>query len=762
MLVRKPDSIEMRGELLQPDSHSTLLHSGLGLLRRQFWVILFSLISASAAGAFYLLVTPPTYTAWATMLLDSRKGGVQQKSVLGDAPIDTAWVDSQIGILTVERDKIGLLVAKKLDLAKIPEVYELDDGVISRFFAAIFGLFQGAEPESEVKSESARMQQAAGAVAGGLDVKRVGFSYLVNINFSSHSQDLAVKIANAAADAYVVAEMNAKYQSLRQASDWLQERYQTLRDQASAADRAVVEFKSKHNIVTAVGKLINDQQITDINNRLSAARAHTADEQARLSQIEAVIKGQEASGTVETTVPDALINPIITRLRNQYLDLVAREADWSMRFGRNHQAVVNLRNQARDIRNSTHQELIRIAESYRSDLEIAKKNEAELETQLSSMVAQVPNDAQIALRGLESSAQSYRTFYDNFLLNYTESVQQQSSPIAESRIIAYASWASKSNPVISRVIMMTILGGAVFGVGIGMLREMLDRSMRTGGQVQAAFQNECLALIPRVNRPRRRAFPSRKQLIVHPDGRRIVFSAKDPYRLVTEAPFSRFTESIRALKLAADLHGGRGLPKVIGLTSSLPGEGKSTIAVALAGHIAHAGQRVILVDCDLRNPALSWSLAPDTNIGILEVISGHFSLDNVVWTDPETDLAFLPAGNVSRVANTAQILASDAMKRLFELLRSKYDYIVVDLSPLAPVVDVRATTGLIDFYFLLVEWGTTKSDVVQKAIKEASHVYDNVLGVILNKVDMGIMSQYEGYSAQYYNNKYFKRYEYLD
>jgi polysaccharide biosynthesis transport protein len=78
------------------------------------------------------------------------------------------------------------------------------------------------------------------------------------------------------------------------------------------------------------------------------------------------------------------------------------------------------------------------------------------------------------------------------------------------------------------------------------------------------------------------------------------------------------------------------------------------------------------------------------------------------------------------------------------------------------VVDVRATTGLIDFYFLLVEWGTTNSDVVQKAIKEASHVYDNVLGVILNKVDIGIMSRYEGYSAQYYHNKYFKRYEDLD
>jgi succinoglycan biosynthesis transport protein ExoP len=144
------------------------------------------------------------------------------------------------------------------------------------------------------------------------------------------------------------------------------------------------------------------------------------------------------------------------------------------------------------------------------------------------------------------------------------------------------------------------------------------------------------------------------------------------------------------------------------------------------------------------------------------VLSGQGSLEQAVWKDPESNLAFLPAGNVSRVANTAQVLTSNAMKRLFDVLREDYDYIIVDLSPLAPVVDVRATTGLIDFYFLLIEWGSTKSDVVQKALKEASLVHDNVLGVILNKVDVRVMSRYEGYGAQYYHNKYFARYGYSD
>ena len=110
----------------------------------------------------------------------------------------------------------------------------------------------------------------------------------------------------------------------------------------------------------------------------------------------------------------------------------------------------------------------------------------------------MPNEAQIALRGLESSAQSYRAFTDHFLLNYTESVQQQSSPIPETRVVAYATYAYKSFPSTGRVITLSLLGGFAFGVGLGMLREIMDRTFRTGRQTQAALQMECLALIPLV------------------------------------------------------------------------------------------------------------------------------------------------------------------------------------------------------------------------------------------------------------------------
>jgi polysaccharide biosynthesis transport protein len=770
---RQKIRLQTRDELPKDNTTTNLVGVGLAFARRHFWLLISCIALALVGATVFLLLTPPSYTAFSTMLMDPRKGGVQQSSVLGDAPTDNAWIDSQMGILSLERYDIGSAIVSKLHLADDPHFLDTDPelGGFSRWF-------RNEVQNQKIKSEAALKQISAGVVSNGLEIKRAGLSYLVNIYFTSLDPKLALSVANAAADAYVVAELNAKYKSLRETSTWLEDRYQTLKDQASKADRAVIEFKSQHNIVTAGGKLINDQQLIEINNRLGAARARTADAQARLNQIEAVLVKDQATSDVDATVTDALNNPIINRLRSQYLDLVNREADWSKRFGPNHLAVVNLRNQAREIKQSTIEELKRIEESYKSDLAISQKNEAELEKQLASIVAQIPNDAQISLRGLESSAESYHKFGERFLLNYTEAMQQQTSPFPDTRVVAYSTFSYKSYPSTARVLTLSVLGGIAFGVAFGVLRQILDRSFRTGKQGQAELQMECLALIPLVtsdrhsNRSIKQKLIGRApdfDLITDPQSRRIISEASNIFRLVSDDPFSRFAEAIRGIKLAADVRGGGrstrgdGNPsKVIGITSSLPREGKSTLAAALSGLIAQVGSRAILVDCDLRNPALSKSLAPDASAGILEVISGRQMLDKAIWTDPATGMAFLPAVNSFGIADTDQILASDSMKHLFAALRTHYEYIIVDLSPLAPVVDVQATAEIVDFYVFVVEWGSTKIEMARQALLDAPRVYESILGFALNKVNMDVMKRYDSERSRYYTNKYYPEHRAAD
>jgi len=257
------------------------------------------------------------------------------------------------------------------------------------------------------------------------------------------------------------------------------------------------------------------------------------------------------------------------------------------------------------------------------------------------------------------------------------------------------------------------------------------------------------------------------------------------------SPFSRFAEALRSIKVAIDQNSGAagsgrevvskdGKPlygaakassvakrkregcAIIGFTSSLPQEGKSTIAASLALLMAQAGARVILVDCDLRNPSLSRKFAPKAEHGVLDVIAGRVPLEDAVWKEVSTNLTFLPVATKTRIENSSEILAAAATKGLFEDLQSNYDYVIVDLSPLMPVVDTRATTRFVDSYVCVTEWGCTKVDAVKYAFKDAPNVYENLLGVVLNKANIDRLNTYGPVGRDYYRNKYYAQYGMTD
>jgi Mrp family chromosome partitioning ATPase len=155
---------------------------------------------------------------------------------------------------------------------------------------------------------------------------------------------------------------------------------------------------------------------------------------------------------------------------------------------------------------------------------------------------------------------------------------------------------------------------------------------------------------------------------------------------------------------------------------------------------------------------LTAELAPGAECGILDVISGKQSLEDALWRDPKTALAFLPGATKSRVAHSSEILVSTAMHTLLAELRQSYDYVIVDLPPLAPIVDVRSTGGLVDSYVFVVEWGGTKIDVAEFALKKAPMVRDRLLGAVLNKVNFKTLRRYEGHRSDYYSEKLYAQY----
>jgi polysaccharide biosynthesis transport protein len=727
-----------------------------GFLRRRYRLILLGFLLVLPFGAAYLYIAPASYTASSIMMIEPRKGPFE--ALTGSSLPDAVWIESQT--IALKSLNVASYVVKQLRLADDPTFVRSGEGWLDK---VLFRLGWGEDPEP--KTEAERVGAAINALNSGLSIKRLGGSYMMQIDFRSGNKEQATKIANTMIDAYIFDQLNAKYQSNRRASDWLQERLQALREQAAAAERAAIEYRAKNNIVaTGGGGLMNEKELTEMSSGLVSARVHVSEIEARLERLRAVRKAYQQDkpnpGEQDETVAEAMSSGIITGFRTKYLDLVNREADWSVRYGKNHSAVVNLRNQIRDIRRSIGDELGRIEENLKSEYEIAKKRADDFDKSQAKLISQSTdtNQALVTYFSLDAAAKSYRRLYDNFLQRHTESVQQQTFPVSEARQISSAS-ATKTGPKTSFVAMLTLLAGGAIGGGFAAFREIMDRRFRTREQVQSVLATECLALVPLVaehrkkrifSKPRPLALEHRREQrfdINERVGARNICITPKVMQMIVDAPGCEYSEAIRAIKLTIDMH-HQANAKIIGLTSSLPSEGKSTLAVAMATLIAQSGARVMLVDCDVRHSSISRLLAPDASTGLLDVIAGKIDLADAVWTDEDTRLEFLPVGET--VANATEFLASKAAQSLFDTLQIKYDYVIVDLAPLVASMDVRATSGFIDSYLLVIAWGSTKIDAVQYALRHAPSVHANMVGVVLNKVDMAAMGQYDNYGANYY------------
>ena len=255
-------------------SPSETFQSVLAFVRRQYRVIVFATAITMAMGLVYVFTTPPSFTAKTAMLIDTKKVQLfQQQSMFSDLPIDSSSVESQVEILKSE--SIALAVIKRLRLTEDPEFVNPGGGLVGTLLGLVMGLFESGDREPN--SEFALSRRAVAAFGGRLDVRRVGLTYVITIAFRSLNPDRAAEIANAVADAYIDDQLEAKYKSARRAGTWLQTRLRELREQASTAERAVVAFKNKNNMVDTGGRTINEQQLAELNSELVLARSKTAE-----------------------------------------------------------------------------------------------------------------------------------------------------------------------------------------------------------------------------------------------------------------------------------------------------------------------------------------------------------------------------------------------------------------------------------------------------------------------------------------------------
>ncbi len=748
-LQREPDAVTV-DEVSAADTFAYAI----GVARRQIWVILLFAILAAGLSTIFLLTAGPNYTATATLLIDTRKIEIsQQPSVSADMPIQAVGaMESQVEIL--KSDEIALAVIKKLGLWKDPKF-------IGTGKPGLVGALVGRFFPSEKETDARRAARALVIFKKNLTASRIGNTFAIEIEFEAKEAGLAAQVANAVAEAYIDQQLTTEHNAARQASDWLENRIQQLRGQSDAAQRAVVAFKEQHDIVeTDKGELINNQRLTELNAQLNAAHQRTIDAKAKFDQLDAITRADAPDAIANAPIGDGPDNALINTLRNEYFVLSSKEADSSTKYGHNNPAIVSIRNQKAQIRSELLAEFRRLTESHRSDYEAAVLREAAIKKEYSAAVAQsqVENQALVQLRQEEASARAYQDLYNALLTRYNASLQQLTAPVTEASIISRAApTVARSYKKTVTVAALILIGGLGLGVGVALLRELLaGRAFLTSKSVQSRLNIACIGVLPNVEDPKKKLWRP-KQSSSGAGGKNVVRGDKGISWTVVDYPLSRFSESVRSIKLAIDLDNRQGSGKVIGFTSAIPNEGKSTVALAVGQLIARNRARVIVVDCDLRNPSLTRAITPDATSGIVELNFGEVSFDEIIWKDRSTRMEFLPAVPHAGPPNSSTILASIEMKRVFDELRQRYDYVIVDLSPLSPVIDVCATTELIDAYVLVIEWGRTGIDLVEHALRAAPNVSESLLGAVLNKADIRRLGKYDPYQGGYYYGSEYQR-----
>ncbi len=717
--------------------------------RRQAGVVMAATAAAVLLGAAYALTATPLYTATTNLLIDSRKDKTALAASIADLTFDTGAIDSQVEVLKSEKIALAVIAARK---RAGDADFVADKGSWLGALLDVRGWFASSESssaEGTAREERAEIER----LKSRLDVRRIARSYVLAISYTSADPNKAAAIANAFAEAYANEQLDARFEATRRAAQWMQARLGELKQQSIASDLAIQRYKASHGIVVTGGDrpgLMSDQQLTELNAEIVAAQGDTARAEARFKQIEELLR----SGRIGAAVPDSLANPVVNDLRAKYLAASKTEAQLEAKLGAGHAQVVQLRREMSEYDRLIHEELKRIAESYRSEAEVARAKEQSLSASMSRLVGQsaATNETLVELRELQREADAYRALYETFMQRYQDTLQRESFPETESRVITAATPpASPSAPKRGVILGLCLMAGLGAGGALGALREYRDRVFRVAAHVREELGLDFLGLLETLE-------PDAWAVSAPHDDPRCLRVDRAIQRYSLDHPLSGFTESLRAAKVAADHALGERQPKVVGVISALPNEGKSTVSKNFASHLAHLGAATLLIDCDLRGPGLTTSLAGHAEAGLLEALLRRAPLENYLLVEPESGLRFLPAVMKTRIVHSSETMASPAMRDMLADAGQTFDYIVVDLPPLGLVVDVRAASALFDAFIFVAEWGRTPRPMVQTLFADDEALRGKCVGVLYNKVDLKRVNQYERYGSRDYRYPQYKYY----
>ncbi|MBT8078000.1 MAG: polysaccharide biosynthesis tyrosine autokinase [Gammaproteobacteria bacterium] len=714
-----------------PTYHVHESDAGLGdllnILFRRKWFVLGVVFASVVLVSVSLQFVTPRYDAETLILLEPQQVTIPTvDSVLAGRTADDQGVRSQVEVL--QSRGLAAAVVDKLGLDGDPEFNSglRPPGLVAKTLA-LFG--------RDIGDGTASRSAIVDSFLNKLDVEAVKDSRVLSVVITSVDAEKAAAISNAVADQYLLSQLETKYEATKVANDWLNERVSDLREQVAASEQAVEDFRETAELLQTEGGTLTAQQIAELNGQLVLARAAEAEARARLRQLSSLISSEDGVASASEVLDSALIQ----RLKEQQTEVERRVAELSAEYGPSHPRMIQLQAEAQDLAQRIDSEVNKVVRNLSNEVAIAAAREESLQSELARLknVMARSNDKEIQLRALEREAEASRALLATLLARFREiSSQDEMQPQqAGARIISRADAPSQpSFPNKAFMLGIVIPLSALLAIIAVFIMESLQRGFVSGEQIEQETGMTSLGFVP----------------LLGTKGLRKI----EPATYMLEQPRSAFAQALRTAYWSLTIAVPAG-PTTVVVTSSHPGEGKSTIALGLARARAVSGHRTLLIDADTRNPSIHDVLDAENSVGLTDYLSGKCE-HPTINVDQETGLEFITAGQP--VEDPLPLLDSRTMDELIGFAEGEYEFVVIDTPPIIAGLDACALSRKVDTTMLVVRWSRTPKTVVAHTLRELGRTRGHLSGTLLNMVDVGKHAQYHyGDSGAYHGalRKYY-------
>lgn len=729
-------------EALQ-DEESVSLSQILHVFWLHRWVFFLSSSFIIILATIALLQVTPRFTAESKLLIGIAQAKVVDiEAVLGGDMTSPQAVKDEIEVLTSR--ELAKKVIEKLNLLDlVPPAQQSSSLALSEWLPddvkEMLALASEQGKLSGQDAENALLARAVDSYLAKLKVSSVRGSRVIKIAFESTDPKLAAEIANTHADTYIIGQLEAKFEATQKATSWLNEQLSKLRTKVADSEKAVEAYRSEHNLTRGTGDVgLLKEQLSELNSQLIVAKAKRAEAAARLAQVKRLLK----SGSGAETAAEVLSSSFIQSLNEQEAMLTRKISEMSIEYGEKHPKMIRVKAEKKEIERKIKVEIKKIAAKLENELVVANSRQQSLQSSLNqiSRKSSVSDEKEVTLRALEREAAANKLLFENFLNRFKETSSTQGMEEPDARIISMAEIPRFASYPKKRLMFGIIVVGAFLAASaVVFMLETLNPGLRTPEEVEKFLGMPTLGLIPAI---------TDKKL--------------DPVGYPLERPHSQLAESLNSLRVSLSLSDIDNPVRTVMVTSSLQGEGKSTLALALGRNAANSGQRVIIIDSDLRHPSLEKKLGlkDKKHKGLIDLLmSKETQLSEFIFKDEKSDLIVMPKGQANFISST-DVLASERMKSLINVIEKEFDLIVFDSPPVMAVADARALAPLMDKTIFVVHWDKTPKKVIKAGLQQMVTAQPNVAGIVLQQVNLKRYGSH-GYGDSgyyYYHGKYGQYY----